>query len=139
MKKSPTNGLFKRLDMFGQSIPGFKIMGEEQIRTNSGAFLSMLLLGIVAIYGTIKFIHLQQRNNPNITSYLQETDWTEANPIDLYDIDFRMAFAFEGYRYKKLKNDPRFVKWIIRFHGKRDGVEFERILPHHECTEADYA
>ena len=53
-----------------------------------------------------------------------------------------MAFAMHGYNRdaKKygFKNDPRYVKYIVR---ERLSVEFEqewRIIPHRPCTEVDY-
>ena len=36
-------------------------------------------------------------------------------------------------------DDPHYVKWIVRLRGIRDGVGFEKILPYHKCTDADYA
>ena len=61
------------------------------------------------------------------------------DPIDLNAINFKVAFAFEGYNDKELKDDPRFVKWIFRVFYKKEDVDHEIILPHHKCTEKDYA
>ena len=55
------------------------------------------------------------------------------------DINFRVAFAFEGFIDEELKNDPRYVRYIFRLQGKKDDKYFERILPHHVCTAEDYA
>ena len=51
----------------------------------------------------------------------------------------RIAFAFEGFRDLELKDDPRYVRWIFRQFYKVAGVEFERLVPHHRCTEEEYA
>ena len=51
----------------------------------------------------------------------------------------RIAFAFEGYRDLELKDNPRYVRWIFRVYSKVKGVEKERILSHHKCTEEEYA
>ena len=61
------------------------------------------------------------------------------NPLNLNKIDFRAAFAFVGFTDEELKNDPRYVRYIFRITGKKDDEYFERILPHHVCTEEDYA
>ena len=37
-----------------------------------------------------------------------------------------------------MKNDPRYVKFIVRLAGKREGKDFQRILPHYKCTDEDY-
>ena len=51
----------------------------------------------------------------------------------------RIAFAFEGFRDKELKDDPRYVRWIFRQYYKSGGEEKERLLSHHKCTDEDYA
>ena len=45
----------------------------------------------------------------------------------------------EGFRDKKLKIDPKYVKWIFRLYGKEDGKEYEKILPYRRCTDSDYS
>ena len=35
--------------------------------------------------------------------------------------DLRFAWAIEGYTDKELKNDPRYVKTIMRLSGRKDG------------------
>ena len=37
-----------------------------------------------------------------------------------------------------MKNDPRYVKYLFRLFGKRNGVTYERLLTYHNCTDADY-
>lgn len=37
-----------------------------------------------------------------------------------------------------MKNDPRYVRYIVRISGKSNGVRNERIIPHRVCTDADY-
>ena len=50
-----------------------------------------------------------------------------------------MAVAIEDYNSpKKLKDDPRYVKWMFRLYGKRNGEGFQRMIPHHKCTDEDY-
>ena len=56
----------------------------------------------------------------------------------LNDFDFKIAFGVEGFRSKDLKIDPKYVKWIFRIYGKKEGKEYETILPYHRCTDKDY-
>ena len=58
--------------------------------------------------------------------------------LNLNERKVRMAFMIEGFRSKDLKIDPRYVKWIFRQYGKKDGKEFERLLTYHNCTDEDY-
>ena len=88
----------KHLDMLSMPLPSFKIGGEEEIKTNIGAFFSVLLVTILFIYGFLKSVQLEAKANPNITTYTEANAWTVSNPIDLRDINFRAAFAFESFR-----------------------------------------
>ena len=39
-----------------------------------------------------------------------------------------------------LVNDPEYTRWIFRITGYRDNQQwYEQILPHHVCTDDDYA
>ena len=45
--------------------------------------------------------------------------------IDLTDSNLRLAFTIEDtFGTKKQKNDPRYVKWLVRLSGKHDGKSF---------------
>ena len=99
----------------------------------------MALVIIVFLYASVKFIHLESHHNPAITNYLESYQTTAENPINMNGSNSILAFAFEGYRDKDLKNDTKFVKWIIRIYGKKNSVEYEHLIPHHVCTEEDYA
>ena len=50
-----------------------------------------------------------------------------------------MAFSIEGYLDDERKADSRYVKYIVRMLGKKDGVFYEDVLPYHECSDADWA
>lgn len=50
-----------------------------------------------------------------------------------------MAFSVEGYHSRERKSDPRYVKYLIRIVGRKNGELYERVLPYHECTDADWA
>ena len=67
----------KHLDMLSMPLPSFKIRGEEEIKTNIGAFLSVLLVTILFIYGFLKLVQLEARANPSITSYIEAQKWTD--------------------------------------------------------------
>ena len=58
---------------------------------------------------------------------------------NLNEKKFRFALTVESY-YEPImmKNDPRYVKYIFQFYGKRKGEYFSRFLPFHKCTDEDY-
>ena len=73
-----------------------------------------------------------------MSSYIKDVDDDER--LDLKQSNFRIAFSVENY-YPPLflKNDPKYVKWLFRLWGKKDNKSYEVILPHHMCTDEDYA
>ena len=58
--------------------------------------------------------------------------------LSLKEINFKIAFSVEGYVEREVKDDPRYVKYLVRTFGKKDGKEFEQILPYHKCIEEDW-
>ena len=46
----------------------------------------------------------------------------------------RLAFGVEGYLDKETKNDPSYIKYLVRTWGKKDGLAYESILDYHVCT-----
>ena len=39
----------------------------------------------------------------------------------------------EGFLDGKTKDDPRFVKYVVRMFGKKDGIAYEKLLDTHIC------
>ena len=71
--------------------------------------------------------------------YSLDSDSSPDNALNLNERSLRVAFAFEGSGDSKLKIDPQYVRLIFRIVGKKDDKWSEHILPHHECTEEDFA
>ena len=101
--------------------------------------MSFMIMSIILLYAANKFKYLYNKDNPTITAFLKEAAYDENDSVDLYDLNFKVAFAVEGFRTKDLKVDPKYVKWFFRIFGKENDVEYEKILPYHKCTEEDYA
>ena len=60
--------------------------------------------------------------------------------FNLNDMNFRLAFTFEGALDGVRRNDPRYVQQYVRYFGQNiDGERFYRSIPFHDCTEADLA
>ena len=83
------------------------------------------------------------RQNPIIATYPVDTKYDKENPLNLNEINFNFAFIFNGWDSSEMihreKGDPNFVKAIVRFYGFNKGAYFERDIPHHKCTEEEYA
>ena len=101
--------------------------------------MTTLVLGLTLIYAVIKMIHMLGGVNPIINSLTIPAYYTAFDKIILDEINFKMAFTIEGFIERKMKNDPRYVKWIVRMFGQADGEEYEKIIPHHKCTYEEIA
>ena len=48
-----------------------------------------------------------------------------------------MAFAFEDVQNQTLKDDERYVRYVVKHYGTVDGKKFQRLLPFHRCTASE--
>lgn len=122
--------------MFLEPIyPSFISRGETQVRTVTGGILTALLAVVFIGYALIKLTHLLDKKNPLIAE-TKETNFYDFNTrINLNEIDFKMAFTVEGYQDKKIKDDPRYVKFIARMYYRIDGVKSYKLLDVHKCSD----
>ena len=93
---------------------------------------------LVLLYGLLRFMHLATKHNPNISTYYFEDGMSNGNVLNLNERGFRMAVSVESFLGKKQKNDPKYVKYIFRLAGKKNGISYQKILPYHTCTDEDY-
>ena len=78
-----------------------------------------------------------KRTNPTISSFTAKNEVTKYDDLNLKNADLRFAFAVEGFIDKQLKDDPRFVKYMVRTVTRDNGKETEKILPHRKCSPSD--
>ena len=104
-----------------------------------GGFCSALISIVVLYYALLKFIQLKERQNPNITTFPVLANYYEDSPLNLNEIDFKIAFSFES-KAKQVIDDPRYVKAIVSIESVDVNAHVsETIIPHHKCTEEEYA
>ena len=53
-----------------------------------------------------------------VSSYLERDAVTADDKISIDDVGLRFAFGIEGYVDGKLRDDPNFVRWLVRNIGK---------------------
>ena len=98
----------------------------------------MTIIALVLSYAVIKGIDLYEKKNPIInTVTLPQGLTAEQGSVNLQQSGFRIAFGIEDPQKKKLKDDERYVRYIVRHYGKIDGKSFQRILPTHRCTASE--
>ena len=86
------------------------------------------------LYAGIKLTTLLNRENPNVSTFTEEFVLNSEDKLNLKEAGMRFAWTFEGYSDKKLKNDPRYVKQLVRMSGRAEGKSVETILDYHACT-----
>ena len=126
-------------DIFGKEVPGFNIKGQVHMSTVVGGVMTFLLLTLSFAYALIKILHLANATNPVMSELSLPEHYSSLDKYYLAENNFKMAFSVEGYLDRENKNDPRYVKWFVRTVSITDGVQSEKVLPYHECTEKDYA
>ena len=105
----------------------------------TGGLVTFAIFVVMLIYASIKMIQMYEHHNPQVAQFTEKTVFDFNEKLDLNAINFRLAFTVEGYHSREQKNDPRYVKYLVRIFGIKDGKEYEKFIPYHECTEEDWA
>ena len=132
------HSLLKRIDVFGKPLPTFNMNGDTQVHTMTGGLLTFFITIIILTYGTLKFIHLVDKHNPNVSEVMEKSVFDSSEELNMNDEGFRFAFTVEGYLDNEVKENPAYVKYIVRMMGRKEGVWFERHIPYHKCTDSDW-
>ena len=112
--------MLQTFDAFSKPIPAFNIKGKDRVNTRIGGLITILISFTVLMYAAIKFSHLSTKKNPQMSQYYQDVPKDVRE--DVRDQGFRIAVSIEDYiSPKKFKNDPKYVKWLLRIFGKKDG------------------
>ena len=76
------------------------------------------------MYGTLKFKDLFTKPNPIINIFYKENEMSGV-ALNFNGRDFRAAFTVESFLAPiQKKDDPRYVKYLARIYGKKNGVQF---------------
>lgn len=86
------------------------------------------------LYAALKGGKLMNRDNPNVSSFLERGAITTREKVNINDVNMQFAFGVEGFIDKKMKDDIRYVKGLARIRGSLNGEAYEHILPYHRCT-----
>ena len=80
--------LSKSFDIFGTSIPSFTVAGSDEVRTKTGAILSMGMISITLIFAFMKLQHMLTRNQPNINIFEDKESMSEDDKLYPSDANF---------------------------------------------------
>ena len=59
-----TGSFLQKFDTFGESVPGFNVRGDDEVKTRVGGCCSIIIAALVLLFATIKFSHLTSKYNP---------------------------------------------------------------------------
>ena len=102
------------MDIFGVDLPTFNIKGESKVASVTGGLLSFFVGVVFFIYGSLKFSHLMDKYNPNISEVKEQNFYNSDTRLNLHDIGFRFAFSVEGNVDQLMRDDHRYVKYMVR-------------------------
>ena len=103
------------------------------VKTWAGAFLSMIILVIVLMFGILKLKFLLLRKNPTIVSNKTPLDITTT--YSLGSDEFMMAFFAENYWTGAALSDRRYVNWVTRLVVIEEGTKTKTWYPMHKCKD----
>ena len=139
MKSNTIRKALDYLDLFKAPIPSFNIGGRTSVPSLIGGICSFLVMMLVLMYSALKFKQLTNRTNPNISRFLERDAIDSTTKFNLLDVGFHFAFGVEGFLDREMKNDPRYVKLLVRFVQNVNGKPVDKVLPFHKCTAKDWA
>ena len=129
---------FHVLDLFQQQLPGFNVRGRSTIPSLAGVICSLLIMVVTLLYAGIKFAIMINRENPQISSYMERYVIPPDEEFYFKKNGFYFAFGVEGYHDGLPRDDPRYVKTFLRLFGRNNGEEYEHILPFRKCHTGDF-
>ena len=119
--QKPSEKLLEHLDFFKQPIPTLNLDGKARTSTLIGTFISFSMLMVLAVYADYKLAILISRKNPIVSFFVEEQALTSEFRLNLRDSGLRFAWTIEGYIDETKKVDPRYVKYLVRTTGAKDG------------------
>ena len=131
------NGFYK-LDLFQKPLPGFNVRGRSTIPSLAGVVCSISIMMLTFLYAGLKFTHLITKHNPNIATYVERNVIPPFEEFRFTDNGFFFAFGVEGYLNGLPRDDPQYVKMLLRLLGRFDGKDYEYILPFRKCQKEDF-
>ena len=100
--------------------------------------MSFAVYFVLLLYASHKLDRLLNRTNPSISSFHEYEVRSRDEVVNLADIQFKFAFAVEGFRDRELKDSTSLLKGIARLRGQKSGKHYDKIIPYHKCTDSDW-
>ena len=130
--------MFKNIDMFQESVPGFNVKGRQKVRSCAGGIFSFVVLSVTFSFALLKGDQLLSRFNPTINQFNEEDYYANDDRLSLADTNFNMAFAIEDHYKRESRHDPRYLKWAALYIQRKGKQETRVELPMYPCSPYDF-
>ena len=94
------------------------------MRTAIGGVFSFAIVVMVLLYAGLKAMDVIERRNPIINILSLPDAVGDDDAVNVKESTFRMAFSLENSVSKVVLDDERYIRWVIRHYGQRDGARF---------------
>ena len=105
----------KKLDLFGASVPGLNIKGEQKVNSVCGGLASFVVLSLTTMYAILKLKYLLENKNPEVhTSIVPLPDGERFNTgSNEFMLAVSVTTDAESTANIKAvpKGDPRYIQW----------------------------
>ena len=101
------------MDMFAAKLPSFSLNGQQEVKTATGGFLSLVLYVLVFLFAIMKIQHLFSKKNPAITTFTDPNAFGQEEKFNTGIDGFQLAVAVEHYS-EGVRVDPRYLQFVAR-------------------------
>ena len=98
----------KNLDLFGAAVPGNNVRGESDIKTSTGACISIIVMALATMFALLKLEFMLLRDRPDVVSFIDDNFFDDSEVYNTAREDFGFAISAERYM-AGLRIDPRYV------------------------------
>ena len=60
---------FKKIDLFGISVPQLNVRGKSSVPTITGGLVSLVVIVVTFMFGLLKLEHMMRKKSPNISKF----------------------------------------------------------------------
>ena len=110
--------------------------GRTEVRTKSGAILTIIILSLTLVFGLVKLQHLLVRKNPLINTNFEPL--ADDAVFDNNSGDLMLAVTVENYMTGASLTDLRYIKWLTSIWQRIEGVLVLTWYPMHKCNKREY-
>ena len=83
--------------MFGQTVRFNIGKSKQNFQTSRGSLTSLVILGLILVFGTNKFLTMYQRGDTKFQTKIEQNAIPDEQVFLADDLEFAIAFTLMGY------------------------------------------